>query len=846
MRSASFAGRSCSVALLILAALSLAGQTPGFPGGPSLTVAPTITATVPAADATNVSLAAVIIVNFSENMSDTTVSHQMLPVAALTPSWPAPNVLHLTPAPALANCTVYTIVVRGNDSDENLPLVGDGIPNPWSFKTACDRPYILSTSPADGEGNVLPDADLVIRFSEPLDCLTVQIMFVPSLLPPASYDVFCLDETATAILKDGTRFRTNTTYAATATGQSNDTHDDLVAAMNCAPCAVPNPWTFGVNGRPIVSAPTLSVTGCLDAGTLLDVSWSMADPEDTPTDLLVHITFLNASVRETIFGPASGFPASASFGWTIPEGDLNTTVRVEVTDSAGASTWNESEEFRIDLGPPNVVSTNPLPDATGVSTNAQITIAFSEPMNRTAVELAISADPPFAGPPVFLWQPGDRAVTVRPFALPYERTIAVTVGRTAVDTCAPGRPMTSDYVFRFTTVSPNPSTPRGLSSPSYGETTVTLRWTAVTTYVTGDLIVAPDVVRYRVFRGNATDPGEEIADTAETEITDRDLTPRTPYWYRVQAYVGTRNSGMTATLQVSTLAPFLDRTEGRLSIAVAMVAVASGAGAGAIVRYRRKRREAEVALEDEIEEIVGLVRRVRTERDPAKRRKQEAALQAHFRALVQGGDEGDASFRADPRLDGLYRALARALVRSPEVDIASGRMAVAARLKELIPRLKEQGAAYRLLSEAEASVQSDLFPSLPESARKALLLVYFYGLEEYLNNRLRGLIPAGATILLGERGHINVRRRGWEAQWAGLTLGNLLFAMEHNEHFFVADAERWGKEVVPLLRQAVEARNRTAHPSREAAALGDVQDLVYRAIPAVESVLKWPKGPAAA
>src|SRR3990172_9252023 len=777
MRSASFAGRSCSVALLILAALSLAGQTPGFPGGPSLTVAPTITATVPAADATNVSLAAVIIVNFSENMSDTTVSHQMLPVPALTPSWPAPNVLHLTPAPAIANCTVYTIVVRGNDSDENLPLVGDGIPNPWSFKTACDRPYILSTSPADGEGNVLPDADLVIRFSEPLDCLTVQIMFVPSLLPPASYDAFCLDETATAILKDGTRFRTNTTYAATATGQSNDTHDDLVAAMNCAPCAVPNPWTFGVNGRPIVSAPTLSVTGCLDAGTLLDVSWSMADPEDTPTDLLVHITFLNASVRETIFGPASGFPASASFGWTIPEGDLNTTVRVEVTDSAGASTWNESEEFRIDLGPPSVVSTNQLQDATGVSTNAQITIAFSEPMNRTAVELAISADPPFAGPPVFLWQPGDRAVTVRPFALPYERTIAVTVGRTAVDTCAPGRPMTSDYVFRFTTVSPNPSTPRGLSSPSYGETTVTPRWTAVTTYVTGDLIVAPDVVRYRVFRGNATDPGEEIADTAETEITDRDLTPRTPYWYRVQAYVGTRNSGMTATLQVSTLAPFLDRTEGRLSIAVAMVAVASGAGAGAIVRYRRKRREAEVAL---------------------------------------------------------------------EVDIASGRMAVAARLKELIPRLKEQGAAYRLLSEAEASVQSDLFPTLPKSARKALLLVYFYGLEEYLNNRLRGLIPAGATILLGERGHINVRRRGWEAQWAGLTLGNLLFAMEHNEHFFVADAERWGKEVVPLLRQAVEARNRTAHPSREAAALGDVQDLVYRAIPAVESVLKGPRGPAAA
>ena len=200
----------------------------------------------------------------------------------------------------------------------------------------------------------------------------------------------------------------------------------------------------------------------------------------------------------------------------------------------------------------------------------------------------------------------------------------------------------------------------------------------------------------------------------------------------------------------------------------------------------------------------------------------------------------------DPRLDGLYRALAAAIVQSPEVDVVHGRKIVDAKLGSLAENLRKNGAAYRLLSEAEASADSELFRGLPDSARKALLLVYFYGLEEYLNNRLRGLIPAGATILLGERGHINVRRRGWEAQWAGLTLGNLLFAMEHNEHFFVADPERWGKEVVPLLRQAVEARNRTAHPSREAAALGDVQDLVYRAIPAVESVLKWPKGPAAA
>jgi hypothetical protein len=236
------------------------------------------------------------------------------------------------------------------------------------------------------------------------------------------------------------------------------------------------------------------------------------------------------------------------------------------------------------------------------------------------------------------------------------------------------------------------------------------------------------------------------------------------------------------------------------------------------------------------------VRRDRTEPDPQVRRREEKALQARFASLVKGGgEETEEGFRPDPRLEGLYRALAQALVRSPEVDVARGRAIVDKELGSLAQNLRGRGAAYRLLSEAEASVRSALFPTLPESARKALLLVYFYGLEDYLSNRLRALVPAGSTLLLGERGHINVRRRGWEAQWAGLTLGNLLYMMGHNAHFFVADADAWAKEVQPILRQAVEARNRTAHPSREAPPLEKVRELVYGAIPAVESVLKWPK-----
>jgi len=69
--------------------------------------------------------------------------------------------------------------------------------------------------------------------------------------------------------------------------------------------------------------------------------------------------------------------------------------------------------------------------------------------------------------------------------------------------------------------------------------------------------------------------------------------------------------------------------------------------------------------------------------------------------------------------------------------------------------------------------------------------------------------------------------------------------LDHNTHFFVADVERWATEVEPLLKEAVDARNRTAHPSKDAPPLDRVRDLVYGAIPAVESILRWPKGPVA-
>ena len=47
----------------------------------------------------------------------------------------------------------------------------------WSFFTFCQNPYLITTSPADGETGVLLDARIVVTFSEAMDTRTVDWVF---------------------------------------------------------------------------------------------------------------------------------------------------------------------------------------------------------------------------------------------------------------------------------------------------------------------------------------------------------------------------------------------------------------------------------------------------------------------------------------------------------------------------------------------------------------------------------------------------------------------------------------------------------------------------------------------
>jgi len=838
MSSALSAVLSCSLGALLVAGFALPLVSGGTRPPVDPSVAPAITSTTPADRAANVTLDAFLEVRFSEAMNASTLFHAILPSVPSTISWVGPDVLRIQPdPPGLANCTIYQVEIRVDDVDEGLPLISGVVPNPWTFMTACDRPWIVSTIPADGETNVRPDVNVIVTFSEPMDCLTLRVQFNPALPSPSTFVRSC-DTSRTVLtlrLTGGTAFLPGTTYITTASGQDDD-------GSGLEPSPTPNPWRFAVNEQPMVGKPSLSASGCLDSGSTVLVTWVMSDDLEAATDLTVRLLFLNGTVWQTFGGPSRGFPSNTSFPWTLPTLDVSTRIRVEANDSAGGLGLNESDPFRIDTGPPWVVATNPMNGAGDVPIAANLSIRFSEAMNRSSVEAAITAVPPLWGAQ-FTWASGDARLTIRPGGLPDRKSFRVTIAGSVQDTCGPGRPMGADFSFTFTTAKAPAWPPSEVRVVSYGETSITLEWERVTVFVTGSPISPNSTIAYQVFRGNDTQIGQLVIDTTATRVTDLGLRPATNYTYRIVAIVDGVPSSPTAPLAQRTQPPFFTTTEGRLSLLVSLAAFVAALVLGGGMRQRRRRGEAEVNLTTEIEEIVAQVLRVRTEPNPALRHADEEALQARFRGLVEGEDPEEG--RPHPRLEGLYRALAEALVHSPEVDIFRGRELVDARLGAVAANLRNYGAAYRLLSEGEASMHSELFRGLPESARKALLLVYFYALEEYLSHRLRVLVPPGATVLLGDRGHINVRRRGWEQQWSGLSLGNLLYLLDHNRHLFLADEDRWEEDVEPFVHQTVDARNRTAHPSREAPPLDRVRELIYTSLQLLESVLKAPKGLAA-
>jgi hypothetical protein len=96
-----------------------------------------ILSTVPVDGVADVSPTAALVITFSRAMDRPTVTAGFSPGATAGQAWSGGDtVLTLTPGPALADCTMYTVTIAGNDTNGNS-LVAGPVPNPFDFVTAC-------------------------------------------------------------------------------------------------------------------------------------------------------------------------------------------------------------------------------------------------------------------------------------------------------------------------------------------------------------------------------------------------------------------------------------------------------------------------------------------------------------------------------------------------------------------------------------------------------------------------------------------------------------------------------------------------------------------------------------
>jgi len=98
---------------------------------------PQIMSTIPVDGAVGVSPTASIVITFSGAMNRGTVTATFVPSATVNSVWSGGDtILTMSPTPALADCTLYTVTIAGQDTNGNA-LVAGPVPNPFDFETTC-------------------------------------------------------------------------------------------------------------------------------------------------------------------------------------------------------------------------------------------------------------------------------------------------------------------------------------------------------------------------------------------------------------------------------------------------------------------------------------------------------------------------------------------------------------------------------------------------------------------------------------------------------------------------------------------------------------------------------------
>jgi len=212
-------------------------------------------------------------------------------------------------------------------------------------------------------------------------------------------------------------------------------------------------FTTGANTPPSIAI-TSPVSGNSWTGaTSHTISWTITD--ENAATVMIYANYTSSDGNGVITSGAG----LSSFPWNTPAIDaVNVVVTVDAVDAQGAkaSPLASSAAFEIDSTPPVISASTPTRGATGFNLAAAIVLTFSEPMDATATQGAVTLTPN-PGAITFTWSGGNTVLSIGHATLAASTAYTVTVSSSAKDDSDTGNTMVPDTISFTSGDSTNPS-----------------------------------------------------------------------------------------------------------------------------------------------------------------------------------------------------------------------------------------------------------------------------------------------------------------------------------------------------------------------------------------------------
>jgi len=415
----------------------------------------------PAINATNVVVDQSISVQFSEAMDPTTTEAAFSIPGVSGTSVVTGNTLVFTPSGNLAEKTQYTATLAATAQDVNSNAMGAAFN--WIFTTGdFTAPSINSKTPNAGTVNVATDSTITVVFDEAMDPTTTAGAFRISPVVPGTSTVVgdTLTFTPDVAMDEKKEYTITITTGA---------HDNSV---NTNTLSSPVSWSFTIGDFTTPNMLSHSPVGnSVGQNSTVTVIFDEAiDPLSVTNESFIVDDINGAIVGvHTVAGNSIIFTPNDIFA---SQADYTVTLTTGITDLAGNALAAEivwSFTTGDYLGP-QVNSVIPQNGAINITTNQNITVAFSEAMDKVSTESAFTISPPISGSVLA----SGNALTFTPTE-PYDeqKEYSVIIRGSAKD--ASQNAMSSDYQWSFTVGDfTAPTVVTGTETPAINATNVAI------------------------------------------------------------------------------------------------------------------------------------------------------------------------------------------------------------------------------------------------------------------------------------------------------------------------------------------------------------------------------------